>query len=412
MADEHFSVPKIQRIARVASAFTPGAPIDSLNLFRGRWNQIQDVISAAAQRGYHVALYGERGVGKTSLANVLAEVFALPDLPQFQAGFVTCNTESTFESVWRDVYRELEIEIRVGIAPEDVRFDLGRLETPAMIVIDELDRLTDDDSLTLIADTIKTLSDHVVQSTIVLVGVAQSLDGLIGEHASIVRNLQQVEMPRMSPDELTEILDKGFTACELDATEDAIAKIVRLSEGLPHYTHLLALHAGQRAVQDDRSAITLSDVNAAIAPAIARHSIRSDYVQATRSTRAGTLYEQVLLACALTTKNNLGTFTAGAIREPLRIVSKRRLDIPAFARHLAQFLEPERGSILHREGEPRHYFYRFADPLLERYVVLNGLASGLVTEQQVEMLRHMPVVSHEDEKTPDQPPPSEPQQLF
>jgi Cdc6-like AAA superfamily ATPase len=396
MADEQMSLPKIQRIARVARAFTPGAPIDSLALFHGRWMQIQDVVSASAQRGYHVALYGERGVGKTSLANVLAEIFEIPDLPAFRTAFVTCNTESTYETVWRDIYRELDLEARQGIAPEDVRFDLGRLEPPALIVIDELDRLVDDDSLTLLADTIKTLSDHVVQSTLVLVGVAHSVDELIGEHASIVRNLQQVEMPRMSPDELSEILANGFEACAITAASDAIDKIVLLSEGLPHYTHLLALHAAQRVVQDDRSHVTLADVDAAIEPAIARHTIRSDYVQATRSTRTGALYEQVLLACALTPKSELGSFTAGAIREPLRVVSRRRLDIPQFARHLAAFLEPERGSVLHREGASRHYFYRFADPLLERYVVLNGLASGLVTDAQLQALRDAAPVVGED----------------
>jgi Cdc6-like AAA superfamily ATPase len=392
LADEQQETSKIGRIARVARAFTPGAPIDSLALFRGRWPQIQDVISATAQRGYHVALYGERGVGKTSLANVLAEVFAMPDLPEFQSAFVTCNSESTYESVWRDIYRELAITGEEEIVPEDVRFELGRLGTPALIVIDELDRLSDAPSLTLLADTIKTLSDHVVPSTIVLVGVAHSLAGLIGEHASIVRNLQQVEMPRMSPGELREILTNGFAACELDVQEDAIEKIVRLSEGLPHYTHLLGLHAGQRVVQDDRHAVRLADVDAAIGPAIARHTIRSDYVQATRSTRAGTLYEQVLLACALAPKNELGSFTAGSVREPLKIITRRKLDIPAFARHLAQFVEPERGAVLRREGEPRHYFYRFAEPLLEPYIVLNGLAHGLITDEQLIEAQHAPLI--------------------
>jgi len=383
----HDEVPKIQRIAAVARAFTPGAPIDSLALFRGRFPQIQDVVTAANQRGYHVALFGERGVGKTSLANVLAELFSLPDLPHYQSAFVTCNTESTYQSVWRDIYRELGLSFEDSIVPEDVRFELNRLDPPALIVIDELDRLVDDDSLTLLAGTIKTLSDHVVSSTLVMVGVAHSITGLIGEHQSIVRNIQQIELPRMSPHELSEILEKGFDQCGMTIRPAAVEKIVRLSGGLPHYTHLLGLHAGQRAVQDDRGEVSVADVDAAIPAAISRHTLRSDYVQATRSTRTSTLYEQVLLACALAPKNKLGYFTAGAIRDPLRIVAGRRIDIPAFARHLAQFLEPERGAVLQREGEPRHYFYRFADPLLEPYVVLNGLADHLVTDEQLSLIQ-------------------------
>jgi hypothetical protein len=135
-------------------------------------------------------------------------------------------------------------------------------------------------------------------------------------------------------------------------------------------------------------------------------TIRSDYVQATRSTRAGTLHERVLLACALARKNELGSFTAGAIREPLRVISGRRLDIPAFARHLAQFIEPERGAVLHREGEPRHYFYRFADPLLEPYIVLNGLAHDLISDDQLVALQSQPATTTADLE------PSEPETLF
>lgn len=401
-------MPKAQRIARVARTFTPGAPIDSLALFAGRDIQVQDVIAAITQRGYHVGLYGERGVGKTSLASVLAEIFAQPDFPRFQSVLATCNTESNFESIWNDIFRSLGIsrESKHKLSPEEVRYKISRLEDQALIVIDELDRLEDDLSLTLLADTLKAFSDHVVSSTVVLVGVADSIGELIGEHESIVRNLQQVEVPRMSAQELRDLLDNGCKRCELILQSAAREKIVGLSEGLPHYTHLLALNAGMRVVQDDRDEITLGDVDAAIPLAVARHTIASDYLRATASARSDNLYRHVLLACALAHKNQLGYFPAGAIRAPLEVIAGRRLEIPAFARHLNGFLTPERGAVLQRQGEPRNYRYRYSDPLMQPYVVLRGLAEDLVTAQQVFALQG-PMAT-----TSGRTPPSSPQRLF
>ena len=51
--------------------FTPGAPISEAELFSGRIDQVNKIIDTISQRGYHAVLYGERGVGKTSLSNVL-----------------------------------------------------------------------------------------------------------------------------------------------------------------------------------------------------------------------------------------------------------------------------------------------------------------------------------------------------
>jgi hypothetical protein len=269
-----------------------------------------------------------------------------------------------------------------GLSPELVRRQLDALDSPVLIVLDELDRMEDDGALTALADTIKTLSDHAITSTLVLVGVARSIGELVGEHASIVRALVQIEMPRMSSSELAEILTKGCTAAGLSARASAIEEIVTLSEGLPHYTHLLGLHAAQCAVQDDRTEVRADDVRHAIPKAVDRHTILNEYQQATRSARKDALFSQVLLACALAPKNQLGFFTSGSIRAPLEVIAGRKIDIPAFSNHLSQFLEPERGAVLQREGSSRRYFYRFTDPILQPYVILKGLASQLITDEQ------------------------------
>jgi Cdc6-like AAA superfamily ATPase len=399
----------MQRMARVARAFTPAGPVDRLDMLAGRYEQTQDIVSAVSQRGQHVGLYGERGVGKTSLANVLGEFFDAQALPNFQTAAVNCATDDTYGSLWKNILAELRVDAQEHeLSPDAVRRELRDLDPPALIKIDELDRLEDDEALTLLADTIKTLSDHSVPSTLVLVGVARSIGDLIGEHASIVRALVQIEMPRMTTKELFQILEKGCDEAGLTIRPDAAAEITLLSEGLPHYTHLLGLHAGQRVVQEDRTEITIGDVRASIPRAVERHTIQSDYQRATRSAHKDALFREVLLACALANKNRLGFFTAGSIRDPLEVFAGRRIDIPAFARHLSQFLESERGAVLQREGSPRRYFYRFSDPILQPYVVLTGLSEGLITEDQIRELQG----NAGSGNTPTDAETTEPQRLF
>jgi len=400
---------KMRRIALVAQAFTPSAPVNQLDMLAGRSAQILEVATAATQRGRHVALYGERGVGKTSLANVLWEFFGADDLPSFQAAILTCSTDDSFPSLWRRALLDLDIDMPdYEIQPDTVRRELEKRDVPALIVIDELDRLDDDLALTLIADTIKSLSDHAVESTVVLVGVARSISGLIGEHESIGRALAQVEMPRMSRKELREALEVGCKKARLSIRPDAAEEITGLSEGLPHYTHLLGLHAGQRVVQDDREEITLGDVKASIPEAVRGHTIGDAYQRATRSAHKDALFQHVLLACALAPKNELGFFTAGSIRDPLEIIAGRRLNIPAFSRHLSQFLEPERGAVLFREGAPKKYFYRFTEPIFQPYVILRGVSEGLISEDEVRRLQNR----EHPESPPTEHETSEPQQLF
>lgn len=387
---------KLRRIARVAEVFTPGAPVNRYSLFGGRMEQVLDVINTVGQRGQHVMLYGERGVGKTSLANVLSEIFAGKDIKQLKSVGVNCQTNDSYATVWGNVFSELE---RNGILslddkfapsePERVRFALEGLASRTLIVIDELDRLEDDEALSLLADTVKTLSDHSAPVTLVLVGVADSVDDLIGDHQSIARALTQIHIPRMAVSELEEIIEKGLGELKLEIGAPTKSRIARLSEGLPHYTHLLSLHASQRAIADDRGRVEDIDVDRAVDLAVhkAQHSIRTAYEKATRTTRNDTLFEEALLAAALAPKGPLGHFTAGAVRQPMSRILGTNAEISKFNRHLNAFTEPSRGAALEKTGEPRRWFYRFSDPLLQPYVILNGLARGTIDEQAVAELQ-------------------------
>lgn len=384
---------KIGRAVRLSAAFTPAAPVDRQTLFRGRLSQVIDCTNALYQKGMHIAVYGERGVGKTSLANVLPEIVnnAGARSGKLSAVRVDCNTNDHFDTLWTKVFREVKHDPAYALKshddPEFVRFELqSEGDRTQLIVLDEFDRLEDDDALTLLADTIKTLSDHAVPTTLMVVGVAKSLDDLLGEHLSIVRSITQVPMPRMSADELASIIDNALPTVPLSIHADARDMIVELAEGLPHYVHLLCLRSGEHAIEDDRSEIAVDDVTRAIRSLMQSHSLASEYRRATKSNQPTHLYGHVLLACAFASKNDLGCFRASDVRIPLSKIVGRSIDIPSFARHLDELSSDKRGYALVKEGSARRYEYRFSNPLLQPFVKMVSLAGGLVDRETLHQL--------------------------
>lgn len=390
---------KIMLKARIAATFTPSAPIDDKTLFAGRQPQVTKLINAALQRGQHAALFGERGVGKTSLANVLHDF--LTPISQFVIASTNCEANASFKTIWTNVFNQFvssATEVGMGFkppthterssfaamlsddpSPEEIRQLLEKLDQPAIVIIDELDRIKNQKTTSQLADTIKTLSDHSTAVTLLLVGVADSLDSLIAEHQSIERALIQIQMPRMSRPELIEIIDKGLKELEMSIDDEASKRIANLSHGLPHYTHSLALYAAQAAV--DRASLTINptDVVEAIKATIenTQQSIRKSYHDATSSPR-GNLYSEVLLSCALAETDELGYFPAVNVRAPMSQIMGKPYDVPAFSRHLNDFCENNRGAILQRSGYPKRYRFRFGNPLMEPFIVMKGISGGLL----------------------------------
>jgi Cdc6-like AAA superfamily ATPase len=351
-------------------------------------------------------IYGERGVGKTSLATVAAETLRSSNVLSARA---TCDTSDDFASVWHKALDEIQMRTPkhgVGFAsetveaaesaskmlgsdpvtPHTVRKALQRLarRRELVVFVDEFDRLRDPGARTLFADTIKTLSDQLVGATLVLVGVADDVGELIREHGSVERAVVQIHMPRMSREELEEIVTNGVAVAKMTIARRAAERIATLSQGLPHYTHLLGQLAARAALDAGRTEVRLADVDVAVKQAIAKaqQTISDAYQEAVAGTRS-TLYPDVLLACALAESDEFGSFAPTDVREPLTDVAGRPYETRAFAKHLETLADSDRGPVLQKRGTARTARYRFANPLLQPYVVLRGVSEGRVSPSKL-----------------------------
>ena len=61
----------------------------------------------------------------------------------------------------------------------------------------------------------------------------------------------------------------------------------------------------------------------------------------------------------------------------------KKYEIPSFVRHLNLFCDKARGPVLQKTGISRRFRYRFLNPLLQPFVIMQGMADGLVTEQEL-----------------------------
>lgn len=402
---------RTQRDLRLGQLFSPAAPIDRLKLFAGRTQQRADVVDAVLQRGRHAVLFGERGVGKTSLSSILKEYLESAG-QTILASRINCDDTDTFSTIWRKVFNDfsfIEQQRQIGysgqtkevirsigesvkdreVTPDDVKNVLtavgqGRV---LIVIIDEFDRVSERMG-TLVADSIKTLSDHSTPATLLLVGVSDTVENLIRRHESVERALAQIRVPRMSRDELIEIISRGLGEAGMTIDDDARDRIVSMSQGLPHYTHLVSLYAARTANNEARLAVQKPDVQSGIQEAVknAQESIIATHHRAVMSARSDSLYREVALSCALAKTDERGYFTASAVRRPMSVVMGKQYDIPAFARHMNEFCEASRGPILTRIGAPRNYRFRFLNPLLQPFVIMDGISKGLLDEDKLDLL--------------------------
>ncbi len=309
--------------------FTPTRPKELGRFFAGRRWAVQRMITAIEEDQAHIIIYGPRGIGKTSLANVLAES---ANQVECQILRYPCNTNTTFEGLFRSFLKNLPSEYMnrstqakySGVnnfeqilppgefGPADLTETLCQLKQDhAILIIDEFDRVESDQLKNRIAETIKNLSDTSARVTFVIVGIARSLEELIGMHPSIQRHLVGIHLPLMEPSELQRMLLSGEQATGIrfdDVTRDMI---VSFSKGLPYYAQLLALHTGRMALECGSSTADVTHLRGALEIILneADPLVKTAYEIATRD-ETNLFAVDVLYAAALAKFDKYGSFTA------------------------------------------------------------------------------------------------------
>jgi Cdc6-like AAA superfamily ATPase len=421
--------------AKLSHGFSPSAPINQFELFAGRLGQVKAIFQAIGSRGRHAILYGERGVGKTSLATVLKEIYSTGSgIGGVRIAKINCDAADTFYNVWKKMLAKIGhlVEGHSG-APQEVQladlmpqdhFGPGEACTLCneaseggkglVLIFDEFDCLNPEHRA-MFAPTMKELSDNSVETTLVLVGVSRDVKDLIAEHASVDRCMVQIPMPTMSHDEIREVINKVLAQIGMTIDEAALDKIVLLSQGFPHYAHLLGQESGFVAVDGRRTNITIEDVNSGIAIAIqnTRQTTRSDYQKASEGQRKGTLFPQVLLACAVANVDDLGYFSSADIREPLRQLTGKQYDIPNYAQHLDKLSkDAARGPVLEKLDLGYRLRFRFRNPMLRPFIVMKGLADGELTGNLIGLINQAQYPSQDTSKIPSKRPASQDAGLF
>lgn len=273
---------------KLRSAFTPSQPVTDRRMFAGRLDVLTTLIRSIEDQRVHVIMYGERGIGKTSLVHVLTQA---AQEARYIVVYCSCGAGSTFDEIFRAVAADVPLLFHRGFAPTDDETEKGgtladllpaTLLTPrlvadlfakltgtrVLVVLDEFDVCESPDFRRNIAELIKNLSDRSIRTQLVIAGVAADLTELVAHIPSIRRNIFAMQVPKMTAAEVNNLVENGEEVSGITFDKAASDFIVFVANGSPYLASLLSHHSGLAAIDNGRSKVTVEDVSLAVDQAL------------------------------------------------------------------------------------------------------------------------------------------------
>ena len=270
--------------AKLQRAFTPSQPVHDVRMFAGRRDLLLALIRAIEEQQLHAVIFGDRGIGKTSLLHVLSQ---LAREARYIVRYTSCSETSTFDATFRAIAADIPLLYHADFDPTSEAGEQGAMlerllpdapltvmqvseifaklsGTRVLIILDEFDRATSEEFKRSIAELIKSLSDRAIRVQIVIAGVAANLTELVEYIPSIRRNVLGLPVTMMGEEEVTELIALGEAVSGLPFESDAVDRIVEVSLGSPYLASLLAQQAAFSALDRQAARVATPDVSAAI----------------------------------------------------------------------------------------------------------------------------------------------------
>ncbi|AOH35442.2 ATP-binding protein [Luteimonas sp. JM171] len=397
---------------RIHAVLFPSSPIQSHEFLFGRDDQLERIRRALMAPGRQVFIYGERGVGKSSLAGAAAVECQSSDAVPLHAscgsnssfaGVVSCliratgNESSSSVTVHKkrgvegkglSLARHVETNTQPATAPLDIEDAAQRLDAAfsayskrTVAVIDEFDLIPEETERNKFAELIKALGDRKSEVKLIFTGVASALDELLASHASAHRQLDTIQLERLAYQPRLDITNKALGEFDLDADPSVVYRIGNVSNGFPYYVHLLTEHLlwawyGDAGAQQ----VTMGHLHEAFIKATdAVHAdLRKPYDEATRG-RDQAAYVLWATADAF----DLERTTDAIWKSYMQICDT--LDVDAlekkkFLSQLRNLKTDAKGEIL--EGIPSRRLYRFREAMVRGYVRMAAARKNIQLDDQ------------------------------
>ncbi|WP_035355248.1 AAA family ATPase [Edaphobacter aggregans] len=393
---------------------SPTAPIQSQEHLFGREKQLQQVQQALYAPGRTVFIYGDRGVGKTSLAQTVAYAH---QSSKHDPILLACDPDSTFVGTMASALEQINhpsaqgtitsiYAAKVGVkgfgldvsktlhqdAPPKaesmaslndvvgalIKAAAERKNEDTVIVVDEFDRISNDVEKGQFADFIKQIGDQRIPMRFVFCGVAESLQTLLGAHASCYRYIENVELRTLNWDARFEIIDNVASAFNVTLEGRSRYRIAAISDGFPHYIHRLCEHLLWAMFRDEREVdhSTIDHFRIAVAQSVLgiEQHLKHTYDQAVMKDAHG--YEHVLWAVADHSdlfRNTEAIYTSYCDLIKSFDGQAEILDRPTVVSRLSALKRRPSGNIL---MSPRKGFYQFRESIMRGYIRLRAEEQG------------------------------------